>query len=80
MCCNSLLGKDLFAVRGVRDFDYIFVSCQRVRMDRRLWDKTVGKGNSDYGGDDRGPAQQEEIPVETSRFAEREMASLCCEG
>lgn len=49
-------------------------------MDGCLWNEAVWEGNSYYRSDYCGPAEEEEVPVETGGFAEGETAGLCGEG
>lgn len=49
-------------------------------MEGRLGDEAVGEGEPEDSGYARGEAEQEDIPVETGGFAERELGALGDEG
>ena len=53
---------------------------ERLSVEGGLWDEAVGERQAEDAGNASGAAEEEEIPVETSRFAKRELGSLGDEG
>lgn len=60
----------------LNDLQLGLVYGQRVGVDRRLWDKSVWQRQSKDAADKASAPQQEEIPVEASRFLEWVLAGL----
>ena len=57
-----------------------FCDTERVGMEGCLRYEAIREGDSEKTGDASGEAEEEEIPVEASRFAERELGALGNQG
>ena len=53
---------------------------QGVGVERCLWDQAIGEWDAKEACDAGGEAEEEEVPMETCWFAERELGSLSDEG
>lgn len=49
-------------------------------VERSLGDETIGEWQAEDAGDTGGAAKEEQVPVEASRFAKRELGALSNEG
>jgi hypothetical protein len=70
---------DLASIFRLCDFELGFVDSQRVGMDGCLRDETVRERKTNDATNEAGAAEEEEVPMETSRLFERVLTSLCCE-
>ena len=57
-----------------------FCDAERVGVEGCLGDETIGEGDSEKTGHPSGESEEEEVPVEASRFAERELGALGNQG
>lgn len=63
----------------VCDDQLVLVVCQRVCMHWRLRDQTVWQWDTNYSTDKRSAAEQEKVPVESSRLFQGVLPSLGAE-
>lgn len=67
---------DFIAVNGFYNLETSLVDCQRVCMYRCLRNEAVRQRQPDDPRYKAGAAKQKEVPVESGRFLERELAGL----